>query len=915
MDPFSYIANADPAYIESLYRDFKKDPVSVNGEWKKFFEGFEFALANFDTPVAPDNKAAAGAEALSPKEFKVLQLIWAYRSKGHLLSKTNPIRPRRDRKAHLDLADFDLSEADLDQPFHAAAEVGLGRSTLREIIAFLQDIYCHTLGFEYEYIQSPEEKKWIRDRIEGGTRTIQMPFEKKKRILKKLNDTVVFEEFLGKKYIGQKRFSLEGGETTVAALDAIINEAAEVGAEEVVFGMAHRGRLNMLVNIMGKTYEQVFSEFEGISVPDMSMGDGDVKYHLGYSSQVTTPTGKTVHLKLSPNPSHLEAVAPVMQGFCRAKGDLLYGEDRSRVLPVVIHGDAAVAGQGVVYEVVQMSQLAGYQNGGSIHFVINNQIGFTTNFDDARSSDYCTSVARIVHAPVIHVNGDDAEAVIYAVEMAVAFRQKFRKNVFVDMVCYRKHGHNEGDDPKFTQPGLYNLIEKHPNPRDRYIEHLMQTGVLADRKLAESMQSEFWNTLQARLDQLKQKPLPYEYQEPELAWKKLGKGNTAADFEKQPKTAVSKAQLEKVFEGIHHIPEGLHVLPKVRKMLQSTQQLFSTEKQVDWALAELLAYGTLLVEGHDVRMSGQDCKRGTFSHRHATLYDEENSKEYNRLDDLDPKQGKFRIYNSLLSEFGVLGYEFGYSLASPQTLTIWEAQFGDFVNGAQTILDQFISSGQSKWQRMSGLTLLLPHGYEGQGPEHSSARLERFLQGCAEYNMVVANVTTPANFFHLLRRQLHWSFRKPLVVMSPKSLLRHPLCRSGVEDFTKGSFRPLIDDEFAGKKSSNVSKILFCSGKIYYDLLERQQKTERKDIAIVRLEQLYPLPITAVEEVLDRYPNAMTHWIQEEPANMGAWSYMLARYPDMEWEPICRKASASPATGYMKVHQLEQQSLVDQAFS
>ncbi len=909
MDQFSYIANADPAYIESLYRDFKKDPVSVNGEWKKFFEGFEFALANFDVPAD-----GSPSESLSPKEFGVLKLIWAYRIKGHLLSNTNPIRPRRDRHAHLDLADFGLSESDLDQSFTAGAEVGLGRATLREIVAFLNDIYCHTLGFEFEYIQSPEEKQWIRERIEGGSRTIQIPLEKKKRILRKLNDTVVFEEFLGKKYIGQKRFSLEGGETTVAALDAIINKAAEEGVEELVFGMAHRGRLNMLVNIMGKTYEQVFSEFEGISIPDMSMGDGDVKYHLGYSSQVTTPSGKTVHLKLSPNPSHLEAVAPVMQGFCRAKGDILYDEDRTRVMPVVIHGDAAVAGQGVVYEVVQMSQLPGYQNGGSIHFVINNQIGFTTNFDDARSSDYCTSVARIVHSPVIHVNGDDAEAVVYAVELAVAFRQKFHKNVFVDMVCYRKHGHNEGDDPKFTQPALYNLIEKHPNPRDKYLEDLMKTGALADRKLAESMQEEFWGTLQSRLDSVKQKSLPYEYQEPEQAWRKLGKGNSSADFETAPKTAVSKAVLKKVFEGIHHIPEGLNILPKVKKMLQANQNLYTKEGQVDWALAELMAYGTLLVEGHDIRMSGQDCKRGTFSHRHATLYDEETSTEYNRLDDLDPKQGKFRIYNSLLSEFGVLGYEFGYSLASPQTLTIWEAQFGDFANGAQTIIDQFISSAQSKWQRMSGLTMLLPHGYEGQGPEHSSARLERFLHSCAEFNMVVVNVTTPANFFHLLRRQLHWSFRKPLIVMSPKSLLRHPLCRSSVEELTKGNFRALIDDDFIGKDGSNVSKILFCSGKIYYDLLERQRADNRKDIAIVRLEQLYPLPMTEIDEVLDRYPNAVTCWVQEEPANMGAWSFMLSRFPDMEWDPICRKASASPATGYMKVHLLEQKSLVDQAF-
>jgi 2-oxoglutarate dehydrogenase E1 component len=915
MDPYSYIANAEPAYIESLYRDYQKDPGSVEKDWAQFFEGFEFALAQYpvDSAEASANGQAAGLS--SPKEFNVLKLIMGYRANAHLLSDTNPIRHRKDRQPFIDLDDYGLSEADLDTVFQAGAEVGLGPASLRDILAFLKDIYLHTIGFEYTYIRNPLERNWIKDRIEGGVRKIQIPYEKKERILKKLNDTVVFEEFLHKKYIGQKRFSLEGGETTIPALDAIINSAAERGVKEVVIGMAHRGRLNVLANIMGKTYEQIFSEFEGVAIPDLSMGDGDVKYHLGYSSQVDTPAGQKVDLKLSPNPSHLEAVAPVMQGFCRAKSDILYGEDRSQVLPIVIHGDAALAGQGVAYEVAQMSQLAGYRTGGSIHFVINNQIGFTTNFDDARSSDYCTVLARTVDAPVFHVNGDDAEAVIYAVEMAVEYRQRFGKDVYVDMVCYRKHGHNEGDDPKYTQPGMYSLIGKHANPREAYLQRLLATGVLEDRQLAESMQKNFWSQLQERLNEVKEKPLPYEYQPPEEAWRQLEKGNRGVDFEKQPKTAITKRKLDAIAKGLHEVPEGCHPLRKVQKLLDNSWKLYSEKKEVDWALAELLAYGSLLTEGHDIRMSGQDTKRGTFSHRHAMIYDQHTSEEYNRLDDLGKDQGQFRIYNSLLSEFAVLGFEYGYSMASPEALNIWEAQFGDFANGAQTIIDQFLVSGQSKWQRMSGLVLLLPHGYEGQGPEHSSARLERFLQACAEFNIVVANCTKPANFFHLLRRQLKWPFRKPLVVMSPKSGLRHPLVRSSVDDLVKGQFQPLIEDTFAYKDGKKVEKILFCSGKVYYDLLERQQRDQRKDVAIVRLEQLYPLPIGEIEAVLDRYPNAIRSWVQEEPSNMGAWTYMLGRYPDMEWDPVCRKSSASPATGYLKVHNEEQEALVDQAFA
>ncbi|MFT7588751.1 MAG: 2-oxoglutarate dehydrogenase E1 component [Limisphaerales bacterium] len=903
MDRFSFIGNAEPAYIESLYSAYKSNPSETDPEWKKFFEGFDFALANFE-----------GKQQLSPKEFKVWNLIYAYRSKGHLVAKTNPIRVRKDRKAGLSLAELGFVEKDLDEQFEAGAELGLGRTSLREIISFLEDIYCKSIGFEFEYVTDIDEMTWLRSKIEAGYRKITFTRTKKERILQKLNETVVLEKFLGTKYIGQKRFSLEGGETTIPALDSIINKGAEMKVEEVVIGMAHRGRLNVLANIMGKTYEQIFNEFEGNVAPDHEMGDGDVKYHLGYSSIVDTPSGSKVNLKLSPNPSHLEAVAPVMLGFCRAKTDILYSGKPAKVLPIVIHGDAAVAGLGIVYETVQMSQLPGYQTGGSIHFVINNQIGFTTNFDDARSADYCTSIARMIKSPVLHVNGDDAEAVVYASEMATEYRQIFGKDIWIDMVCYRKHGHNEGDDPKYTQPAMYKIIGNHPNPREIYMKHLAETSAVEDTELAKTMEKVFWKDLQERLDLIKQKPLRYKYQEPEKAWKKLKNSAKNSDFFKSPKTGVKKASLNKVFEGLHNEPEGYEILPKMKKLLANNRKMYASG-MVDWGMGELLAYGTLLVEGNDIRMSGEDCKRGTFSHRHATLYDSATSKEYNRLSELASKQGKFRIYNSLLSEFAVLGFEYGYSMATPETLTIWEAQFGDFVNGAQTIIDQFIISGQSKWRRMSGMVMLLPHGYEGQGPEHSSARLERFLQSCAELNMVVANITTPANFFHLIRRQIHWSFRKPLVVMSPKSLLRHPACRSSVDEFTKGTFLDLIEDDYCHKDGKKLRKLLFCSGKIYFDLLEEQQKGKHKDVAIHRVEQLYPLPAENIKRLVLASPKAEYCWVQEEPANMGSWMHILYHLNALNFTPITRKSSASPATGFMKVHIEEQKSIIDRSFS
>lgn len=911
MSSFSFISNAHPAYIESLYKQFVQDPESIDPSWRDFFLGFDFASQSngaSGTSIAPE------ITTLTLKEFSVRALIYGYRHRGHLLSTTNPIRKRRDRQPHLELHEYGLEDGDLDTIFKAGEVIGLKNATLRQIVDHLRKVYCGNIGFEYVHIENREKRHWLREKIESRNLAPDYGFsiEKKRRILEKLNGAVMFEKFLHTKYVGQKRFSLEGGETTIAALDAIVNRGAEDKVEEVIMGMAHRGRLNILANTLGKTYEQIFNEFEGTAVPDMSFGDGDVKYHLGYSSQVNTPSGKMVHLKLAPNPSHLEAVNPVVVGFARAKADILYDSDYDRILPVLIHGDAALAGQGIVFETIQMSQLAGYYTGGTIHFVINNQIGFTTDFDDARSSTYSTGVAGVVQAPVFHVNGDDPESVVFAVELATEYRQLFNNDVFIDMVCYRRHGHNESDDPKFTQPEMYEIISKHPDPREVYSKILIDRGDL-DKDLAEQMEKTFWNELQARLDLVKQNPLPYQYQPPELAWRALRKTSDPADFEQSPATGIDRAIVDRLIKHLQTTPEGFHPLDKINRLLKATQKLTDDHK-IDWAMGELLAYGSLLLEGHDVRMSGQDVKRGTFSHRHAVFFDAINNQEYNRLSQIDPKQGEFRIFNSLLSEFGVLGFEYGYSLSSPQSLVIWEGQFGDFVNGAQTMIDQFITAGESKWQRMSGLVMLLPHGYEGQGPEHSSARLERFLQACADYNITVSNITTPANFFHLLRRQLGRPFRKPLIVMSPKSLLRHPLCVSDLKELETGNrFQELIDDANADPKK--VKRIVFCTGKVYYDLLKRQTEENRKDVAIVRIEQIYPFPTTQVNAIREKYKKAESVWVQEEPINMGAWSYLATFHPELgATRCIARKMSSSPAVGFLKIHEQQQRDLVDRAF-
>lgn len=905
MDQFSYISNADVGYLDQLYKNYKKDPASVDLSWQKFFEGYEFSQQRFG-----DNAQQGAGDGVSIKEPQVRTLIHAYRSRGHLKSHTNPVRPRRNHQVPLEHTFYGLTDADLDVEFDGGAEIGLGRTTLKKIIEKLKKVYTGTVGFEYSYIRNQEIFEWFVDKCENDYFTHSPSLDEKKSILAKLNEAVVFENFLHTKFLGQKRFSLEGGETTIPALQTIINTSASMGVKEVVIGMAHRGRLNVLSNILGKTYEQIFTEFEGNVNPDLTMGDGDVKYHLGYSSQIATPSGNNIYVKLTPNPSHLEVVDSLVLGYTRGQIDDEYAGGLSKAMAILIHGDAAVAGQGIVYELIQMSGLEGYTTGGTIHFVINNQVGFTTDYEDARTSIYCTDVAKIVDAPILHVNGDDAEGVTFCSRLAVEYRQKFGKDIFIDMLCYRRHGHNESDEPKFTQPILYNIIAKHPNPREVYVKKLIERGDM-DATLAEELDKTFRNQLQDRLNEVKQKPLPYKAQKIDEEWEKMERAKPE-DFEKSPATNIKQATLDKVGKALTTIPSGFKALKQIEKLLKDRKAAFFESKMLGWAEAELLAYGSLLSEGVPVRMSGQDVKRGTFSHRHAYFFDANTNEAYCGIDHIQEGQDKFHIYNSLLSEFGVLGFEYGYAMSNPKALVIWEAQFGDFVNGAQVMIDQFISSAESKWQRMNGLVMLLPHGYEGQGPEHSSCRPERFLQLAAEYNMIVTNPTTPANIFHLLRRQVAWSFRKPCIVLAPKSLLRHPLVVSPVREFVSGGFQEVIDDVNVNQK--DVKRVVLTYGKIFYDLLEVQTKKKIKDTALVRMEQLYPFPESQVNAIIKKYKGAKVVWVQEEPANMGPLSFILRMMPKQQMDFISRKPSASPATGYSKVHKAEQDKIVNQAF-
>lgn len=902
MLPNSYLSNADVNYIDDLYKQYQSDKESVDFGWQKFFEGFDLG----------SGKSMPGTKAISEdalKEINVLNLINAYRTRGHLFTKTNPVRERRKYIPTLDLANFGLNDGDLDKAFNAGHELGLGSAKLKDIVAHLQATYCESIGAEYLHIGDPVKIEWLRTLMETTKNQPNLSIEEKKQCLNKLNQATAFENFLHTKFIGQKRFSLEGLECLIPALDSVVHYGAELGVHEFVMGMAHRGRLNVLANIFNKTYSDIFSEFEGKVFQDDQF-EGDVKYHLGFSSIVKTPNGKEVKIKLSPNPSHLEAVNPVVKGMVRARLDHLYNNDINKVCPILIHGDAAIAGQGIVYEVIQMSGLEANKIGGTIHIVTNNQIGFTTNYTDSRTSIYCTDVAKTTNCPVFHVNGDDVEAVVHTIKMAMAYRNKFNSDIFIDLLGYRKYGHNEGDEPRFTQPLLYKIISTHPNPREIYKEKLISRGEI-DAAIANEMEEQFKQLLQVTLDEVKQNKAPESKLKLDDLWKDYHFPKKE-DFETTTNTSFEAKRWKELAKKINEIPADNLPIKKVQQLYEGRLKMIENDSY-DWAMGELMAYATLLDEGHSVRLAGQDVERGTFSHRHALIKKEDSESEYVPLQHISDKQGQCYVYNSLLSEYAELGFEYGYSTSTPNDLTIWEAQFGDFANGAQIMIDQFIASAGTKWGQYSGLVMLLPHGYEGQGPEHSSARLERFLQLSSNNNMQVMYCSTPGNFYHALRRQMNRNFRVPMIMMTPKSLLRHPKCVSTLEDFTKGSFQEIIGDAYADVKK--VKKVLLCSGKIYYELLEKQQAENRKDVAIIRVEQLYPLPEHLLAQVYEQYKKSDFYWVQEEPRNMGTWMH-LSRY-DLPFTPkyIGRKSSASPATGFKKTHDKEQSAILEEAFA
>lgn len=900
MDKVTYVGNADVTAIDYLYKSYQNDPQSVDLGWQKFFEGFDFARTNFeDNGEIPENFA---------KEFKVINLINGYRTRGHLFTKTNPVRDRRKYTPTLDISNFGLEESDLNTVFQSGNEIGIGAATLKEIIAHLENCYCQTVGIEFAYMRDPERINWVKSRIEAKTQT-SYDAARKIEIFKKLNQASSFETFLGKKYVGQKRFSIEGGESLIPALDIMVHKGAELGIEYFVMGMAHRGRLNTLTNIFEKRPQDIFSEFEGKEFDFTEGFDGDVKYHQGYTTEITAKNGKKVGLTLSPNPSHLEAVDPVVQGIARAKIDLNF-KDEKKMCTVMIHGDAAISGQGIVYEIIQMAQLDGYRAGGTIHIVVNNQVGFTTNYLDGRSSTYSTDVAKTTLCPVFHVNGDDVEAVTKTMELAIEYRQTFNRDVFIDLLCYRKFGHNEGDEPKFTQPSLYNSIAKHPNPKDIYFKQLEAEGIMSAEK-AKELEDQYNEFLEKEhaISRQNEKAIVWDFLK--KAWEGY-RHSTPEDFEKSIETGVDKATLLELGTKLATLPEGKKYFRKISKIFEDRLNAIQGDK-LDWGSAEMLAYATLLAEGHPVRISGQDVERGTFSHRHAVVKTEDTEEEIITLNNLTADQAPFSIYNSLLSEYAVLGYEYGYSLATPNGLTIWEAQFGDFFNGAQIIIDQFITSGEDKWSTQSGLVMLLPHGYEGQGAEHSSARMERFLQQCAEDNIQVVNTSTPANHFHLLRRQLKREFRKPLVVFSPKMLLRYPAAVSTLDEMATGGFKEIIDDPKANK--SQIDTVVFCTGKFYYEAAEKAAEMGVDNMAFVRIEQLYPLPVKQIDALLATYPAAKNLvWAQEEPENMGAWKYMAMELRNLNLKGVYRKASAAAAEGSSSLHKKRLKRLFENLF-
>jgi len=909
MDRFSFLNAVHPSYIAELYDTYLQFPDNIEPSWRSFFQGFDFGIENGSLELLGIEGEGQVVPENVLKEFRVVKLIDGYRTRGHLFTKTNPVRERRKYKPTLALENFGLADSDLDSYFEAGSILGLGKRPLREIVDHLDSIYCDSIGLEYMYIRDPEERKWIQNWINENDNHPKYNSEEKKYLLKKLNEALSFESFLHSKYVGQKRFSVEGVDAIIPGLDFLIQRGAEKGIQQFVVGMAHRGRLNVLANIFGKSPEAIFSEFDSKEYDEAEIFDGDVKYHMGWTSFRETDSGKKIRMDLAPNPSHLEVVSAVVGGISRAKLDNKLGGNDKLLLPILIHGDAAIAGQGIVYEVVQMAQLDGYRIGGTIHVVANNQVGFTTNYLDARSSTYCTDVGKVTLSPVLHVNADDVEAVCHAFNFALDYRMQFGRDVFVDVLGYRKYGHNEGDEPRFTQPKLYEAISKQKNARDNYAGQLKSEGVIDDIYV-EQLELEYNKELEEDLEasRKKAKTVVTEILADDWIDYELG---TVEDILRPVDTTFDLKKLNKIAEGIAHLPKDKKFIRKIQRIIADRDKRYTETNQLDWAMGELLAYATLMEEGFNVRISGQDVERGTFSHRHAIIKTE-NDEEINLHNTLG-LAGKMDIYNSLLSEYGVVGFDYGYSMATPETLTIWEAQFGDFSNGAQIMIDQYISAAESKWKTQNGLVMLLPHGYEGQGSEHSSARMERYLQLCSRDNMIMANVTTPANFFHLLRRQMKWNFRKPLVVFTPKSLLRHSKVVSTKEELANGSFQEVIDDVL--KDKSKVTSLVFCTGKFYYDLLERREENGRDDIALVRIEQLFPLPQEQLEKIIQKYPDVTEYmWAQEEPKNMGAWGYMLMNFNQVNLQLASQRVHSSPAAGSSARSKARHKIVIDKVF-
>jgi 2-oxoglutarate dehydrogenase E1 component len=897
--------------IEDYYRRWRDDPASVDPTWRYFFEGFELGVSRDGRAARPDDGPADLDAARA--QAGVTRLIDAYREIGHYLADLDPLKltPRRESHELLDLSEFGLTEADLDRTFYTKL-TDPPHTTLRRLIAILRETYCRTIGVEYMHIRDNRVRRWLQERMEPAHNRPHLDLKQKRRILWKLNAASLFETFLHTHYVGQKRFSLEGGEMLIPLLDAVVERAGRYGVREIVLGMPHRGRLNVLANILDKPYGLLFSEFEG-NLPKTVAGDGDVKYHLGFSADHVTADGQSIHLSLTPNPSHLEAVNPVVEGRMRAKQRRFQDKDRKLGIPILIHGDAAFAGQGLVAETLNLSQLPGYKTGGTIHIVVNNQIGFTTAPLDGRSTRYCTDVAKMIEVPIFHVNGEDPEAVVYVGELALDFRETFGQDVVIDMVCYRRHGHNEGDEPAFTQPLMYKKIRDRETVKDLYTEHLILTGDLSVDE-AETIAETFREKMQAVYDEVHNSEAGPQHMAPGFAahWKGL---TSRYSFE-PVETGVPAETLRRIAEATAAVPASFHRNPKLDRIMNARVKAMEAGGPIDWSFAESLAFGSLLLEKVPVRLSGQDSRRGTFSQRHAVLVDAETGDRYIPLNHIAAGQAELCAYDSLLSEAAVLGFDYGYSLDEPHMLIMWEAQFGDFANGAQVIIDQFIAPAESKWGRASGLVMLLPHGYEGQGPEHSSARLERFLSLCAEDNIQVVVATTPAQYFHVLRRQLRRDFRKPLIMMTPKSLLRHPEATSTAAELASGHFRNVLDDATA--EPDRVRRVVLCSGKVYYDLKKRREEVGKgREVALLRLEQIYPWPADELKAALGRYRSAREWvWAQEESQNNGGWTFVAPRLRELmgvSFEYVGRDASASPATGSKAVHDREQAELVEAA--